>query len=557
MSSSPYVIGIDTGGTYTDAVLICPETGRVECAVKVPTAPHDPALSIRQGLAAILARSAGAAEKVQLVSVSTTLATNALVEGTGADVGLFIIGFDKRLNVPAADLRYVPGGHKAAGVEAEPLGMEFLVQGIQEMRAGVDAYAVCSLLAIEDPTHELVAAKAIALMDPKPVFCSHQASSLPGMQERASTAVLNARLLPVMRTFLDSIGKAMGTLGLSCPVRIVRGDCSAMDLEQASRNSSSTVASGPAATALFGSLAAGDATALIVDVGGTTTDITLVRDGAPVIREGGMVIGAWRTHVQAVEMYTVGLGGDSLVRLEHGAVNLGPARVIPLSQAHLHLQGPALERMRDPVWLGEGMAAQCVAHVPDAIGDELLAWLAAHGPATPATLRQALGLAESQLEKSIARLCSRREAVACGFTPTDALHVLGLLDLGETEPARRGATVLAEILGVPPLDLCAQVIKQAETRIATTILAALGTREVGPALAQFVTERRENPLLDISIRLKPEIIGIGAAAPFLLPGAARLLGTTVRFPDHYEVGNAVGAALMDRIITHKERSHAI
>ncbi len=557
MTAPFFVIGIDTGGTYTDTVIFDPRARRVMASAKTPTTAHDPALAIGRGLETVLAASAITPDRIAMVTVSTTLATNALVEDKGAEVGLFIIGFDKRMSIPAADLRYVPGGHKAKGVESEPLGMDFLIQGIAEMRRGVDAYAVCSMLAFDDPTHELVAAKAIELMDPKPVFCSHQASSRPGMQERATTAVLNARLLPVMRDFLRSIAASMQRLDLNCPVRIVRGNCQAMDLDQALRNSSSTVASGPAATALFGGMAAQGRTALIVDVGGTTTDITLIRDGAPVIREEGMVIGSWRTHVQAVEMYTVGLGGDSLTRLDSGEnFSLGPARVMPLCQAHLHAQGQILDILRAPqTWIGPNLASQCVALAPGAQpgGDPILSWLAANGSATPTRLRQELNLAESSLDKAIARHQAGRTIIACGFTPTDALHVLGQLHLGEVEPARRGAEALAAGLGLSPEAFCAQILDRARQTIATTILTSLSDREVGPALSRFLHRAEPNPLLDISIRLKPKIIGIGAAAPYLLPEVAATLGTTVVFPDHYAVGNAVGAALMDGFDTTTNR----
>jgi N-methylhydantoinase A/oxoprolinase/acetone carboxylase beta subunit len=489
-------------------------------------------------------------EQVSLAGLSTTLATNALVEDKGAEIGLFVIGHDKRLSIPVADMRFIPGGHKAKGVEAEALGMDFLLAGIAEMKGRVDAYAVCALLGFEDPTHELVAARAIELMDPRPVFCSHQASSRPGFQERASTAVLNARLLPVMQDFLRSIKESMDRLGLACPVRIVRGDCQSMNLDDALRNSSATVASGPAATAMFGTRAAAGRTALIVDVGGTTTDITLIRDGRPVIREEGMTIGSWRTHVQAVEMYTVGVGGDSLARVESGAMALGPARVMPLSQAHLALDGPVLRAMQNPAaWLGGDLRAQCVHLAPgtDPGGDPVLSWLAENGPATSWRLRQELNLAESRLEKSIARLQAARLVVTCGFTPTDALHVLGRLDLGRVGPAREGAEILADLLGLTPEAFCEQVLDKAQTTIATTILTALGDREVGPALARFMNRHDLESLLDIRVRVRPPIVGIGAAAPCLLPEVARRLGTSVEFPRHYEVGNALGAALMDTI----------
>lgn len=552
MSAATHVIGIDTGGTYTDAIVLDRASGQVLTKVKTPTTAHDPAVGIGRALEMALRASAMDPASVDLVTVSTTLATNALVEDKGAEVGLFVIGHDKRLHIPAAEMRFIPGGHKAKGIESEPLGMNFLVDGIAAMKGRVDAYAVCAMLAFEDPTHELVAARAIDLIDPKPVFCSHQASTRPGLEERAATAVLNARLLPVMQDFLHSIARSMESLGLSCPVRIVRGDCRSMNLNEAVRNSSATVASGPAATALFGAHAAGRETALIVDVGGTTTDITLIRDGRPVVREEGMTIGSWRTHARAVEMYTVGIGGDSLARIEGGRLSLGPTRVAPLSQAHLYLEGPALEVMANPrSWLGADLCAQCVQLAPgvEPNEDRILTWLANNGPATPARLRQELSLAESRLDKAIVKLQAARRVITCGFTPTDALHVLDRLDLGDRRPALQGAQVLAESLGLTPEDFCRLVLEKACSAIATTMLCALGNREVGPALAQFLHQSESSPLIDITVRVRPRILGIGAAAPFLLPDVARRLGTEVVFLEHYEVGNALGAALMDTIST--------
>lgn len=547
MPKPSFVIGVDTGGTYTDAVVIDPAQNRVLACVKEPTTAHDPALAIGRALAAVLDKATADPAQIAGLTVSTTLATNALVEDKGAEVGLLVIGHDQRLHVPAAEVRSIPGGHKAKGVEAEPLGMDHLLTAIAGMKGHVDAYAVCAVLAFDDPSHELVAARAIELIDPKPVFCSHQASTRPGLRERAATAALNARLLPVMRDFLASISQSMTSLGLTCPVTIVRGDCRSMSLEQALRHSSSTVASGPAATALFGASAAAQDTVLVVDVGGTTTDITLIRDGRPVIRQDGMTIGSWGTHVRAVEMYTVGLGGDSLARVDHGTMTLGPARVLPLSQAHLHLHGRALDIMQRPdLWIGPSLFAQCLALAPGVTpgDDPILNRLAADGPATPDTLRRELGLAESRLDKAIARLQAGRKVVACGFTPTDALHALGVLTLGDARPARKAAAALADLLNLDAEKGCRLVLDQARQTIATTILTALGDREVGPALARFLRQDEPSPLLDVSIRLKPRIIGIGAAAPYLLPDVAKALGTRVVFPEHYHVGNAVGAALM-------------
>lgn len=560
MHTPTLVIGIDTGGTYTDAVLVNLKTKDVLAWAKEPTSTHNPALAIKKTLAAILDKSHINPGSIDLVIVSTTLATNALVENQGAEVGLLVIGHDQRLDVPVADFRYIPGGHKARGIEAEPLGMDYLVQAIRAMQDHVDTYAICAMLAFDDPSHELVAAKAIELLDPKPVFSSHQASTRPGFRERATTAVLNARLLPVMQNFLTSISQTMMELGLSCPVGIARGDCRVMSLDQAVRNSSSTVASGPAATAVFGASIAQGQTAVVVDVGGTTSDITLICDGQPVIREDGMVVGSWSTHVRAVEMRTVGLGGDSLISVEHGNLSIGPARVLPMSQVHAQVvKNDDLQTLANPVlWLGPGLDSQCLALAPgqDPGTDPLLLQLAKDGPSTPQALRLTLGVAESTLNKSIARLQGAHKIITCGFTPTDALHVLGKLTLGDVQLAHKSALILGQLLGLEAVDFCQQILLQAQDILAMTLLTALGDQELGPVLTRALQQKKWTSLLDITIRLKPQIIGIGAAAPYLLPDVADKLGTKVLFPEYYQVGNALGAAYMDiKMINHNQDNH--
>ncbi|WP_208294766.1 hydantoinase/oxoprolinase N-terminal domain-containing protein, partial [Nitratidesulfovibrio liaohensis] len=476
-----YVMGVDTGGTCTDAVLVDAATRRVVASAKRPTTHHDLGRGMAGAMAAALAASGLPASAVDLVSVSTTLATNAVVEGQGAEVGLFIIGYAGRITVPCASMDAIPGGHKLDGSEEEPLALNRLVDAIRLMRNRVDAYAVCGMMSFVNPAHELVAERAIGMVDPKPVFCSHLASSRAGMKERAATAVLNARLLPVMRRFLDGVRTALEDLGIAAPVVVVRGDATAMPMDEALRNASATVASGPAAMAGYGAAhAAGrlpngdedvgnadgkehaipaganaskgvaslatapntspDASAntgtppppdaLIVDVGGTTTDVTLLRRGRPVIQADGMVVGDWETHVEAVEMFTVGVGGDSLVRPDaDGTLSVGPLRVVPLCMA-----GP----LPDPAqWLRAGGRARCIcparredacdekagpapsassassassapsapfAPFADAAERAVLDHLNAHGPTPAGDLLRALRLPESTLERAIDRL---------------------------------------------------------------------------------------------------------------------------------------------------------
>lgn len=632
-----YVMGVDTGGTCTDAVLVDADTRRVVASAKRPTTHHDLGRGMAGAMAAALAASGLPASAVDLVSVSTTLATNAVVEGQGAEVGLFIIGYAGRITVPCAAMDAIPGGHKLDGSEEAPLALNRLVDSIRLMQDRVDAYAVCGMMSFVNPAHELVAERAIGMVDPKPVFCSHLASSRAGMKERAATAVLNARLLPVMRRFLDGVRTALDGLGIAAPVVVVRGDATAMPMQEALRNASATVASGPAAMAGYGAahaagrlpmedagrlpggngdaghagatgadggatspatarnvssgtlpdtspqLSAGTDTppppdALIVDVGGTTTDVTLLRRGRPVIQADGMVVGDWETHVEAVEMFTVGIGGDSLVRPEaDGTLSVGPLRVVPLCMA-----GP----LPDPAqWLRPGGRARCICPVrregacegPDATNSDehdastrdaaeraVLDHLNVHGPTPAGDLLRALRLPESTLERAIDRLVRQRAVQVAGFTPTDALHVLGLLDLsalpdvpagaGNAAAALAGAWALAALLphgcttpDTPPntpQDAARAVLAAASQRIEDAVVQHVARREVGGNFAAYLAQRHRHGLLRVNVSLGVPMVGIGAASRHLLPAVARALSTTVTFPGRYDVGNALGAALL-------------
>ena len=375
-----YYIGIDTGGTYTDAVLIALDSGSIIATAKSPTTHYNIQIGVQRVLETVLSESDVPTNAIETTCVSTTLATNALVENKGADVGLFVIGFNQRLEVPAVAARYIPGGHTIKGEEVEPLGINFIVDGVNELKNDVDAWAVCSSMAFMNPVHELVAAKAVKLVSDAPVFCSHEASSKAGMKERASTACLNAQLLPVMQKFLSGIQNALAQCGITGNVLVVRGDATAMEMDEALTHAATTIASGPAATALFGARTTGSTDALILDVGGTTTDITLIKEGKPVIDTAGMSIGKWETHVEAVEMFTVGIGGDSLVQCTHvKPTTVGPDRVTPVCMAS---DLPSPEE-----WIGADKHSRCIMPVPDLSANQIaesaiLTCLAAHGPLT-------------------------------------------------------------------------------------------------------------------------------------------------------------------------------
>ena len=247
-----YAIGIDTGGTYTDAVILNQGDNTVVTSAKSPTTHHNLSIGISTCLHQLFTSSGIHPSDVEMVAVSTTLATNTVVEGKGADVGLLIAGPAKPFKLPVVSMSILKGGHNHLGEEVDELDMEMLLEAIQNFKGHVDTYAVCSSMSVINPAHEKVMAKAVSLIDPKPVFSSHEVSDRTGIKERAATAVLNARLMPVMEGFLVGMQDSLSSLGLAGRVYIIRGDATPMDISNTHKHAASTVASGPAATVWYG-----------------------------------------------------------------------------------------------------------------------------------------------------------------------------------------------------------------------------------------------------------------------------------------------------------------
>ncbi len=537
---SDYIIGIDTGGTYTDAVLLDATDRTILATAKEPTTHHRLALSTGRALGSLLETSGVSKKSICRLALSTTLATNAVVEKKGARVAAFIIGYVKHFKLPITATVFIKGGHDIMGKEEEPLDIDNIIDTIHGLRNDVDAYAVCSAMSMTNPTHELVTEKAISMIDPKPVFCSHKISQHAGMRERAATAALHAKLMPLMEDYVTGVQAAMLKNDLHCPVFLIAGNGDQVTMHDATRQAGITVASGPACTAGFGA-AQGVEHALVVDVGGTTTDIAMIKDGKTVLSPEGCQIGEWQTHVEAVDMFTGGIGGDSHVLVDaKGTIHLGPARVIPLSMAK-DFPEPAS-------WLGTELKAKCISLLPgfdtSRQTDPLILNLAADGPSTADTLRQKTGLSGIPLDKQLEQLARSQMILETGFTPTDALHVLGKIDIGDKARAQTGAELLGALLDIDAETFCEKIVEMTATRIEDLLIDYVIHHYWGKSLTSFISTRRDHPVLGVQFNMKISLIGIGAAARYFLPQVAQRLGTTVDFPKHCEVGNGVGAALL-------------
>ena len=340
MGSGGYLIGVDTGGTYTDAAVIESEGHRVLASAKSITTKGDLAIGV---VGAITAAVEGLPQglrpgDVSLVSVSTTLATNAVVEGHGSSVGALLIGFDKAMaertgiarGFPAMPVALIGGGHDHNGDEAMPLDLEAVRRAAAAME--VDAFAIASAFAVRNPAHERAARDMVHEMTGKPVTLPTELTSALDAPRRALTAVLNARLIARISTLIEAVRRAMARLGLSCPLMIVKGDGSLALAERVALRPIETVLSGPAASLVGAAWLSGRADFIMSDIGGTTTDLGILRAGRPKVSEEGAEVGGWRTMVRAIDVKTVGLGGDSEIAIGvDGRLSVGPQRVAPVA----------------------------------------------------------------------------------------------------------------------------------------------------------------------------------------------------------------------------------
>ena len=337
-------LGIDTGGTYTDAALVDLDAGKVLASAKALTTYADLAVGISSAVDRLFSgdRAAAAAE-VSLVGLSTTLATNAIVESRHGRACLVLIGYDQELleryqlksRLVVDDLVFIAGGHDAQGEEAVPLDLDALKEAVAR-RPGVEAFAVSGYFSVRNPAHELKAKALIEQLSGKAVSCGHELSQRLDSVTRATTTALNATLIPIIKELIGKVRQSLVSHGLESRLMVVKGDGSLVDAEWAAKRPVETVLSGPAASVVGAAHLAGlgreqTGSLWVLDMGGTTSDMALLEGGRPALNQKGADVGGWRTLVEAVEVRTVGLGGDSQVALKaQGGFEIRPRRVIPI-----------------------------------------------------------------------------------------------------------------------------------------------------------------------------------------------------------------------------------
>jgi N-methylhydantoinase A/oxoprolinase/acetone carboxylase beta subunit len=566
-----FFLGVDTGGTYTDAVILDEAANRILGKAKALTSRHDLAVGIGQAVDAAIAAAGVTAADVALVSLSTTLATNALVEGQGARVALVFIGFDDgdlaRGGLTEAlkgdPVVRLPGGHTHAGAEAAQLDLSLLELMVRELGDEVSGFAVAAQFATRNPAHEIAARELIRRVTGRPVTCSHELSANLNGPKRALTAVLNARLIGMIDRLVAACERHLGQVGIDAPLMVVRGDGALISAAMVRERPIETILSGPAASIVGARWLTGASDALVSDIGGTTTDVALLRDGLPEIDPEGARVGGFRTMVEAVAMRTTGLGGDSEVHLVTtglaGGLRLGPRRLMPVSLLavdHGPMVHAALDRWLSSDAVGE-LDGRFVVPMPGQRGG-----LNARDLAVLDRIIQPMPMAQaltSRLElAALERLVARGLVMLAGVTPSDASHVLGRLDSWDRTAADKALRLMSrrrtgagERFAAGPESLAQAVVDQLTDQTVDCLLeAAFGedpafAGEPPAALARHVLAQtglgRHRGVVEVSLQLGVPVIGLGASAPSYYGAVGDRLGCRMILPEHAGVANAIGA----------------
>ena len=563
-------LGIDTGGTLTDGVLFDLERKEILAKSKVLTTRHDLTLAIDSCLDNILGGTGGQVPRpsdnitgqtkqvdparIKMVSLSTTLATNAIVEGRGAEVGLIMIGFDEPApKLPTSHFVSIKGGCDLKGEYREEVDLAEAASAVAEMKEKVDAFAVSGYLSVRNPAQELAVAGLIRELTGCPVVCAHQLSSELGFIERTVTAVLNARLIPLITGLITAVKKSMDRRGIHAPLMVVKGDGSLISEQKARQRPIETILSGPAASIIGAITLTGVKDAVVIDMGGTTTDLAVLRNGRPAINSSGARVGGWLTRVRAADITTAGLGGDSLVHVDRkGKLSIGPQRVYPLSgiaAQHPHLLRELAEIKEYEYALFETLPTMALIYLKDPLNmkmtaaEEQILSLVKNSPHTLYHIGKQMNRDFDLLPwQGLARIGA---VLPASVTPTDILHLTGAYGPWDREAARLGVKILAQRFNSGTAPFIDAVLEKIYFKIAALITGRLISGRKGCKSSRFFLEeilRRDKAgqPVEFSARLNLPLVAVGAPVSAYFPEVAKRLNAELFIPSSAGVANAVG-----------------
>lgn len=556
-------LGIDTGGTCTDAVLYDMETSSILSIGKTLTTKEKLEMGIKNAISLL---NKNTLKKVSFVSLSTTLATNACVENRGGRVKLLFIGLKPEI---VADV-YTEYGF-------ENINDIYFIDGVPEggfckpvspdwdkLHEIIDYFTCAESIGIvqyfpewNNGAFEKEAKKIFEEKFDVPIICGSELFSDINALRRGAGTYLNIRLIPIIKKFLQAVKFVLTEIGLDVPIYVVRSDGSLMNEEFTKNYPVETLLCGPAASAMGGAWMANESNALVVDIGGTTTDIAALKNGIPVTVEDGIKINGWKTFVKGMYVDTFGLGGDSAVRFRKNEIFLESFRVIPISMiAQEHpsitnkLQAILDDRKNRKEFIYEGFVLQGKLHnsekyTPHQI--ELVKKLKS-GPLMYEEVGEICG--RFNVNQCVYNLEKENIIMRFGITPTDFMHVTGDYNAYNTEAAEIAIQYLAKVSGIERKYLVNLLYSAFKKKLYCNIVRVLlgrSTDEFKNGLPKDLDRFIEMTYyMDNSDWVRPmfqtdlKIIGVGGPAHIFMEEVGQKLGSDVFIHENAKVANAIG-----------------
>jgi len=556
-----YGLGIDAGGTYTDVVIYDFMTDMLMAKSKALTTKWDFTVGIKEALGGL---DVDLLSKVELVAVSTTLATNAIVEGKGQKVGLLVMppyGLFDPEEIPHEPKEVICGRLEIDGKETGPVDEEEVRRIARRMaeKNGVKAFAISGFAGAINPMHELQVKRIIRKETGLSVTCGHELSELLNFKTRAETAVLNAKIIPQLEKLLQELEEVLQAQAIMAPVVVVKGDGSLIASEVAKERPVETILSGPAASVAGARHLTNQDEAIVIDVGGTTTDTAALKQGLVRVCESGTTVGGFKTHVKALEMRTTGLGGDSLILWEGNDFFIGPQRVSPLAWLGTRTNGlkKALhyleQRLDEYKVSSRPMQILTITGHADGLSlttsEKEILHLLQERPHSLDELARKTDVGYWNL-LSLGRLEEHHTVQRCGFTATDLLHVNGLFERWDKHTSMRMCGMLSQVTGYEDDKFMEYLLEEIVRKLSIEILKKQLDEEtesdelercgVCGALIKNLLDGG-NEYYQVNIKFHRPLIGIGAPVHYFLPRAGEILGAETIVPEDADVANAIGA----------------
>lgn len=556
-------LGIDTGGTCTDSVLFDTISQTVLATGKALTTKKNLIEGMEQAIAQLPEEQVKSA---QFVSLSTTLATNACVENRGGKVKLVMIGkipedpariCQKYGFEDASDLYFlagIPGGGNCQEVIPD---WDKFTKDLEEFTT-CDAVGIVQFYpewnggAFEEKAAEIVREELRI-----PVICGSQLFSDTNAYQRGAGTYLNARLILIIHEFLGAVREVLKKKQLDVPIYVMRSDGSLMNEEFAKNHPVETLLCGPAASTMGGIFGSSSRQALVVDMGGTTTDVAIIKDRIPVTITDGVKIGGWKTFVKGLYIDTFGLGGDTCVRYREGKLVLENFRVIPVSYIAtktMDLPRRILEvtkrNLTNTQFYYEGFELQKGMFENHAYSEkeQRICQMLEEGPLLVHEIAEKLRCQVRSIP--VERLEQEGAIMRFGLTPTDIMHIKGDYTPYDTEAAKAAVQCFAKFSGKNPSEVPDEIYEAVKQKLhwnLVRVFLSYGVEQYKDGIPDDVIQwltysvaNQEDPQLSCLFQTEYDLIGVGAPTDVFLEDVAKRMHTRcIRHPNA-KTANALG-----------------